>query len=709
MKDRKTERPDTKERKSPSCTVPRRAKPPPPTSTAAFRRGAMLHLRRRLLPLLRVPSSPHASASASASSYAHLRRLRLHLSTAAPFSAEDYLVATCGLTGDQAFKASKKISHLRSAANPDAVLAALSGVGLSRADLAAVVASDPHLLCARPDNVSRRVASLRDRVGLSDPQIGRFLLAGGAMAVRKCDVAERLEFWIPFLGGSFETLLKMLRRNNAIVRADVEKVIKPNIALFQECGLTVRDIVKMPGWLFTFNPKRVEAAVERTGKLGVELASSRLKYMLSIAGNITEGNASARMKYLSSTLNCSMDKVEYMVGKMPTIITLSEEKLRSQKAKIAHSTLPNKIPKPSLAVAGDMLRLSFCRPTAGGGLAGAMLHLLPLLRARAATHLPTSSSSLHLSRRRLLLLSTAARSAAATPFSVEEYLVDTCGLTGAQALKASKKVSHLKSAANPDTVLAVLSGVGLSRADLAAVVAAEPQLLCARADNIARRIASLRDRVGLSDPQIGSFLLVAGGAKGIHACDVAPRLEFWIPFLGSFETLLRILKGNNVLVLSDLEKVIKPNIALLQECGLTVCDIVKMARFAPRMFTSNPKQVEGFVRRADELGVPRTSGQFKYMVGIFANISEGSATARMEYLSRSLGCSMDKLRSAVQKLPQILGLSETNLGSKIEFLVGKVRLEPEYLLKTPKLFTYSLEKRLVARHYIVQDIAIVWF
>uniref|UniRef100_A0A0E0MDM6 Uncharacterized protein n=1 Tax=Oryza punctata TaxID=4537 RepID=A0A0E0MDM6_ORYPU len=335
-----------------------------------------------------------------------------------------------------------------------------------------------------------------------------------------------------------------------------------------------------------------------------------------------------------------------------------------------------------------------------------MLHLrnllLPLLRARAATHLPTSSS-LHLSRRRLL--STTARSAAATPFSVEEYLVDTCGLTGAQALKASKKVSHLKSATNPDTVLAVFSGVGLSRADLAAVVAAEPQLLCARADNIARRIASLRDRVGLSDPQIGSFLLVAGGAKGIHTCDVAPRLEFWIPFLGSFETLLKILKRNNAMVLSDLEKVIKPNIALLQECGLTVCEIVKLFRFAPRMFTCNRKQVEGFVRCADELGVPRTSGQFKYMVGIFANISEDSATARMKYLCRSLGCSMDKLRSAVHKLPQILGLSETNLGSKIEFLVGKVKLEPEYLLKKPRLLTYSLEKRLVARHYIVQVLA----
>uniref|UniRef100_A0A0E0MDM7 Uncharacterized protein n=1 Tax=Oryza punctata TaxID=4537 RepID=A0A0E0MDM7_ORYPU len=296
----------------------------------------MLHLRNRLLPLLRLSSS-HASASY----YTHLRCFRLPLSTAAaatatPFSVEDYLVATCGLTGDQMLKASKKVSHLRSATNPDAVLAVLSGVDLSRADLA----FDLQLLCARADSLSRpvRVASLRDRVGLSDPQIGSFLLAGGGMVVRKCDVAARLEFWIPFLGGSFETLLKLCKKNNAIVRADVEKVIKPNIALLQECGLTVRDFVKMAGWLFTFNPKRVEPVVERTGKLGVQPASSRLKYMLYIARNISEDNASARMKYLSSTLNCSMDKIEYMVGKMPTIVALSEEKLRS-KIEFLSSTL----------------------------------------------------------------------------------------------------------------------------------------------------------------------------------------------------------------------------------------------------------------------------------------------------------------------------------------------------------------------------------
>nr|ACM17583.1 mitochondrial transcription termination factor-like family-2 [Oryza meyeriana var. granulata] len=337
-----------------------------------------------------------------------------------------------------------------------------------------------------------------------------------------------------------------------------------------------------------------------------------------------------------------------------------------------------------------------------------MLHLrehlfLPLLRA--ATHFPTSavshpsasaasssSSSLHLSRLLLSTAAAAARSAAtATPFSVEDYLAAACGLTGAQALKASKKISHLKSASNPDAVLALLSGVGLSRTDFAVVVASHPLFLCARAHNIARRIASLRDRVGLSDPQICSLLL-AGGARGLRTCDIASRLEFWIPFLGSFEMLLKILKSNNAIVTADIEKVIKPTVALFQECGLTVRDIVKMAHLS-RMLTTNPKRVETSVQRADELGVPRSSSRFKYMLAITCCISEDKVTARMRFLSSTLSCSRDKIRDIVCKNPAILGMSEENISSKIEFLTSTLGCSKEKICaavcKKPNILGFS--------------------
>ncbi|KAF8733181.1 hypothetical protein HU200_015556 [Digitaria exilis] len=136
-------------------------------------------------------------------------------SVAAPFSLEDYLVAACGLAPAQARKTAKRAfdesskdskkafedlpssrSRLHSACTPDAVLALLSGVGLSRADIAAVVTVDPLLLRSSPKNMCDTLLALRDRHGLSAPQIVRFLLVGSRV-LRSCDIGRTLEFFTP--------------------------------------------------------------------------------------------------------------------------------------------------------------------------------------------------------------------------------------------------------------------------------------------------------------------------------------------------------------------------------------------------------------------------------------------------------------------------------------------------------------------------------
>jgi mTERF domain-containing protein, mitochondrial len=64
--------------------------------------------------------------------------------------------AVCALTGTEisSLKASKVLSHLKSPSRPDAVLAFLSGLGLSAA------AYDPKLLCSE---VERTLDPLKDR------------------------------------------------------------------------------------------------------------------------------------------------------------------------------------------------------------------------------------------------------------------------------------------------------------------------------------------------------------------------------------------------------------------------------------------------------------------------------------------------------------------------------------------------------------------
>ncbi|XBH59857.1 hypothetical protein VPH35_114541 [Triticum aestivum] len=129
----------------------------------------MLRLRRGVL--------AQVLSSLSASPVSPLHRL---ISAAAPaispnpsFAVEEYLVSTCGLTRPQALKASAKLSHLKSPANPDAVLAFLAGLGLSDADVAALVAKDPQFLCASVERTLAPVVAGLSGLGLSRSDIAR--------------------------------------------------------------------------------------------------------------------------------------------------------------------------------------------------------------------------------------------------------------------------------------------------------------------------------------------------------------------------------------------------------------------------------------------------------------------------------------------------------------------------------------------------------
>ncbi|KAM0857558.1 hypothetical protein ACQ4PT_048406 [Festuca glaucescens] len=108
------------------------------------------------------------------------------------------------------------------------------------------------------------------------------------------------------------------------------------------------------------------------------------------------------------------------------------------------------------------------------------------------------------------LLSAAAPAASPSPsFAVEDYLVATCGLTRAQALKASTKLSHLKSPTKPDAVLAILAGLGLSRADIAAVVAKDPKFLCTSVETtLASTVIDLTG-ISLSHTEIARLVSLA--------------------------------------------------------------------------------------------------------------------------------------------------------------------------------------------------------
>ncbi|XP_037483502.1 transcription termination factor MTERF15, mitochondrial-like [Triticum dicoccoides] len=313
--------------------------------------------------------------------------------------------------------------------------------------------------------------------------------------------------------------------------------------------------------------------------------------------------------------------------------------------------------------------------------------------------LPSSSASpiSHLS----CLFSAAVPAVSPNPsFAVEEYLVATCGLTRPQAAKASAKLSHLKSPAKPDAVLAFLAGLGLSAADVAALVAKDPLFLCAGVERTLYPVVVRLTDLGLARPDIARLVSLAG--EYFRRRFVASRLPYFMSLFGSYDNLLRVLKNNPNLLGSDLDRVVKPNIVLLQECGLGVCDIAKLCIRVPWMLSINPERVQAIVASAERLGVPRGSRMFRHALHGVAFFDDEKITAKVELLKKTFRWSDAEVGIAVSKAPIVLKKSKESLHRRSEFLISEVGLEPGYIAYRPAMLSYSLEGRMRPRYYVVK-------
>ena len=321
----------------------------------------------------------------------------------------------------------------------------------------------------------------------------------------------------------------------------------------------------------------------------------------------------------------------------------------------------------------------------------AMLHLRKLFLS--ASHVRTPSLS-PLSPLHRLLAATAP--ASPEPFAVEDYLVTTCGLSRPKARKASKKLAHLKSPSKIDAVLAFLAALGISPSGTAAIVAADPQFLCADVElNLSKRVAELTD-LGIKRSQIARLIPLA--RTTFRSSSLGPNLAFWLPVFGSFEKLLGAIKVNGGILGADLEKVAKPNLAILQQCGISVREFSDT--YLTRVLTRLPEYVENAVLYIDKLGVPRDSSLFRYALMAFVIQSQEKIDRKMGMLEM-LGWSQDDVLTAVRKMPCILTMSEERMQTAVNFLTRDVGLEIPYIAQRPVLVMYSYERRLLPRHSLL--------
>ncbi|VAI53097.1 unnamed protein product [Triticum turgidum subsp. durum] len=310
------------------------------------------------------------------------------------------------------------------------------------------------------------------------------------------------------------------------------------------------------------------------------------------------------------------------------------------------------------------------------------------LRERIVFHLlsfsstSTSTSAPATLPLRRLLSAVAAPIPPSRGFAVEDYLVDTCGLTRAQALKASTKLSHLKSPDKPNAVLAFLSGLGLTGVDAAAVVAKDPLFLCAGVETTLVPVVDGLEGLGLSRPGIARLVSLA--YINFRCRSIVSKMQYYLPLFGSFDNFFRALQRSSYLLSSDLDKVIK------------LCVRV------PRMLTTNPERVRAMGAYAERLGMPRGSGMYRIALHAVSFLTEEKITAKVDYLKKTFSWSDAEVVMALSKAPMLLKRSKDILWRRFEFLVSEVGLEPAYIARRPVMLYYSLDDRLKPRCYVLK-------
>uniref|UniRef100_A0ACD5TB83 Uncharacterized protein n=1 Tax=Avena sativa TaxID=4498 RepID=A0ACD5TB83_AVESA len=325
-----------------------------------------------------------------------------------------------------------------------------------------------------------------------------------------------------------------------------------------------------------------------------------------------------------------------------------------------------------------------------------MLHL----RAYVASHILSSPSTSAISTLRRLISAAAPAISPHPRFAVDDYLVDTCGLTRAQALRASTKLSHFKSRAKPDAVLAFLADLGLSSTAVAAIVATDPKFLCAGVDRTLAPVVAGLTELGLSRSEVTR--LVSLHPSHFRRRSIVSSLQYYLPLFGSSGNLLLALERSTYLVGSNLEKVVKPNVLFLRQCGLMDSDIAKICVSRSRILTAKPGRVQAMVACAESIGVPRGSGMFMRALRAVAFLSEDYIATKVKYLKKIFRWSDAEVRHAVSKYPYVVPSAEDMLQRKSEFLISEMGLEPAYIAHRPIMISLSIEGRLRPRYYVLK-------
>ncbi|KAG6473685.1 hypothetical protein ZIOFF_067602 [Zingiber officinale] len=288
----------------------------------------MLHSTIRRHPLLPLPQ---------------LHRIFFATSTSSPLSGGgtssrephfmvEYLVNSCGLSVEEASKASKYLAHLRSTENPNAVLAFFRSQGIDGANLRKMISWKPACLCYNVESsLTPKFQFLRD-LGWSKSDLVDVIMRNPTIIFFNIQhtLVPRLNVW-ENLFGSRELLVKNIRKGSWFLNTRCENVVRLNLNFLRdECDIPLERasfVLKKQPTFIVQNPNSLRALVDRAEGMGFTRRSRMFLWILDILFKTSREKLDAHSK-LMSNFGWSNSEFCTAIGKKPCFLNLSTDILR---------------------------------------------------------------------------------------------------------------------------------------------------------------------------------------------------------------------------------------------------------------------------------------------------------------------------------------------------------------------------------------------
>ncbi|XP_020583541.1 LOW QUALITY PROTEIN: uncharacterized protein LOC110026771 [Phalaenopsis equestris] len=285
------------------------------------------------------------------------------------------------------------------------------------------------------------------------------------------------------------------------------------------------------------------------------------------------------------------------------------------------------------------------------------------------------------------------------------YLMKSCGLSQSVAFPSLANKINLKTTENADSILALLREHGFATSHIASIITKSPRILFSDAENNIKSKLEFFLGVGVSNDSLAKLI---SAIPSILKCSLENRLRPNFDILrsicGSDKQLLANTCKFAWLLSRNFEKEVFPNLKTLQDHGVPPSNIVKLSIMIPQVLLRNPARFSKSVISLKEMGFDLSALNFVY--GLKAIWMQSNSNWERKFqLFQSLGWSAEETFSAFKKFPVCMMLSDKKIKRGVNFFVEIMNFTPSVLATQPILLCYSLEKRIVPRHNVMNILA----